>query len=228
MEISEFFINLKKLKINIKLDGEELDIKAPKGLLTKELVGEIRDNKEKLINFLLNEKKRLKHFAIPKTNLKDYYALSSAQKRLYLLQEMEPESTAYNMPYIIPLGTDAEKEKIEEAFLQLIKRHESLRTSFEIEEEEPVQRIHEEVEFKLEEFEITKEEIQEKRQQFIQAFDLSQAPLLRAAIANIQGEGSLLMIDMHHIISDGVSHSILEQDFQGLYSGEELAPLSLQ
>ncbi|NOQ24220.1 MAG: amino acid adenylation domain-containing protein [Bacteroidales bacterium] len=228
MEISGFFIKLKKLKIRIALDGDELDIKAPKGVLTRDLVEEIRNKKEKLIIFFKNENKRLNHFAISKTNFKEYYSLSSAQKRLYLLQEMEQESTAYNMPYIIPLGTDAEKEKIEEAFLQLIKRHESFRTSFEIEGEEPVQRIHEQVEFKLEEFEITKEEIQEKRQQFIQAFDLSQAPLLRVSKVDIKGESSLLMIDMHHIISDGASHSILEKEFQRLYFGEDLPPLSLQ
>ncbi|NOQ24125.1 MAG: amino acid adenylation domain-containing protein, partial [Bacteroidales bacterium] len=166
--------------------------------------------------------------SIPKVKEQDYYALSSAQKRLYLLQQMELDSTAYNIPYIIPLGAEVEKEKIEEAFQQLIKRHESFRTSFEIEGEEPVQRIHEHVEFKLEELTLAKDEVQEKRHQFIQAFDLSKAPLLRVSKVDIKGESSLLMIDMHHIISDGVSHAILEQDFQRLYSGEYLAPLSLQ
>ncbi|NOQ28404.1 MAG: amino acid adenylation domain-containing protein [Bacteroidales bacterium] len=176
----------------------------------------------------INTRDKKDFVSIPKAKEQEYYPLSSAQKRLYLLQEMEPDSKAYNMPYTISLEVEAEKEKIEEAFRQLISRHESFRTSFEIEGEEPVQHIHEQLEFKLEELTITKEEVQEKRQQFIQAFNLSQAPLLRAAKVNIQGEGSLLMIDMHHIISDGVSHAILEQDFQRLYTGEELAPLSLQ
>ncbi|NOQ25782.1 MAG: amino acid adenylation domain-containing protein, partial [Bacteroidales bacterium] len=166
--------------------------------------------------------------SIPKAKEQDCYGLSSAQRRLYLLQQMDLSSTAYNMPYVIPIGAEAEKEKIEEAFLQLISRHESFRTSFEIEGEEPVQRIHEQVEIKIEEITITKEEVQEKRQQFIQAFDLRKAPLLRVSKVDIKGEGSLLMIDMHHIISDGVSHAILEQDFQRLYSGEELPPLILQ
>ncbi|NOQ26058.1 MAG: amino acid adenylation domain-containing protein [Bacteroidales bacterium] len=165
---------------------------------------------------------------ISKAKVQEYYSLSSGQKRLYLLQEMKPDSTVNNMPYIIPLVAEAEKEKIEEVFRLLINRHESFRTSFEIKGEKPVQYIHEQVEFNLEELTVTKEEIQEKRQQFIQAFDLRKAPLLRVSKVDVKGEGSLLMIDMHHIISDGVSHSILEQEFQRLYSGEDLPPLSLQ
>ncbi|NOQ25904.1 MAG: amino acid adenylation domain-containing protein [Bacteroidales bacterium] len=168
-----------------------------------------------------------KFVSIPKAQEQSNYPLSPAQKRMYLLQELELESTAYNMPYIISLGTEADKEKIEEAFRQLIKRHESFRTSFEIEGEEPVQRIHEEVEFTVEEYTITKEEVQQKRHQFIQAFDLSKAPLLRVSKVNVKGGGSLLMIDMHHIISDGKSHEILEKDFYKLLEGRDLEPLQL-
>ncbi|NOQ24221.1 MAG: amino acid adenylation domain-containing protein, partial [Bacteroidales bacterium] len=182
--------------------------------------------KAQAVHILTSEKKSF--VSITKAKEQDYYALSSAQSRLYLLHQMDLASTAYNMPYTIPLGAKADKEKIEEAFQQLIKRHESFRTSFAIAGEEPIQRIHEQVEFKLEELTITKEEVQNQRHQFIQAFDLSKAPLLRVSKVDVKGEGSLLMIDMHHIISDGVSHAILEKDFQRLYVGEELAPLSLQ
>ncbi|NOQ28036.1 MAG: amino acid adenylation domain-containing protein, partial [Bacteroidales bacterium] len=166
--------------------------------------------------------------SIPKAKEQEHYPLSSAQKRMYLLQEMDLESTAYNMPYAMPLEAGVDKNKIEEVFQLLINRHESFRTSFEIKGEEPVQRIHEQVEFTIEELSIEKDEVQEKKHQFIQAFDLSKAPFLRVTKVDVKGEGSLLMIDMHHIISDGVSHAILEQDFQRLCSGEDLSPLSLQ
>jgi amino acid adenylation domain-containing protein len=166
--------------------------------------------------------------SIPKAKEQSNYPLSSAQKRLYLLQQFDLGSTAYNMPGIIPLGTDTDKGKIEEVFKQLINRHESFRTSINIVDQVPVQKIHDQVEFKLEELSIELGELENTREQFVKPFDLSQAPFLRVAIVDIKGEDSLLMIDMHHVISDGTSHAILEQEFHALLSGEELAPLPLQ
>ncbi|NOQ28124.1 MAG: amino acid adenylation domain-containing protein, partial [Bacteroidales bacterium] len=166
--------------------------------------------------------------SIPKTKEQSNYPLSSAQKRLYLLQQFDLTSTAYNMPYIISLGKEADKAKIEEVFKQLINRHESFRTSIIVVDGEPVQHISKDVEFELEEISIETREIENTRNKFIKSFDLSKAPFLRVAIVEIKGEDSLLLIDMHHIISDGTSHTILEKEFQTLFSGEELAPLPLQ
>ncbi|NOQ25821.1 MAG: amino acid adenylation domain-containing protein, partial [Bacteroidales bacterium] len=166
--------------------------------------------------------------SIPKTKEQSNYPVSSAQKRLYLLQQFDLTSTAYNMPYIIPLGKEADKSKIEEVFKQLINRHESFRTSIILVDGEPVQLISKNVAFELEELSIEKPEVENTRNKFIKPFDLSKAPFLRVAIVDIKGEASLLMIDMHHIISDGTSHAILEKEFQILFSGEELALLPLQ
>ncbi|NOQ28022.1 MAG: HAD-IIIC family phosphatase, partial [Bacteroidales bacterium] len=181
----------------------------------------------RLAKYIVNKSSE-EYSSIKPTERKQYYALSSAQRRLYLLQQMDLESTAYNMPHVISLSNDDDNKKIEEVFRQLIKRHESFRTSFEVIEEEPVQRIHEQVEFKLEEFRIKKSEELDFRNKFIQPFLLSQAPLLRVAKVNIEGEKSLIIIDMHHITSDGVSHAILEHEFQALFSGEALPALKLQ
>ncbi|NOQ26330.1 MAG: amino acid adenylation domain-containing protein, partial [Bacteroidales bacterium] len=166
--------------------------------------------------------------SIPKTKEQSNYPLSSAQKRLYLLQQFDLTSTAYNMPNIIPLGKEADKEKIEEVFKQLINRHESFRTSIVLVDQEPFQLISKDVEFKVEELSIENTEVKQVRNKFIKPFDLSKAPFLRVAIVDIKGADSLLMIDMHHIISDGTSHTILEKEFLTLLSGEELAPLALQ
>ncbi|NOQ27793.1 MAG: amino acid adenylation domain-containing protein, partial [Bacteroidales bacterium] len=165
--------------------------------------------------------------SISKVKEQESYVLSSAQKRLYLLQQMDLDSTAYSMPYSIPLGKDIDKNKIESVFQELISRHESFRTSFEIEGEAPVQRIHNQVNFHVEQIEIDKSSENDIRKEFIKSFDLSQAPLLRVAIIDVKGERKRLLIDMHHIISDGVSQSILEKEFQLLYSGEILSELRL-
>ncbi|NOQ27705.1 MAG: amino acid adenylation domain-containing protein, partial [Bacteroidales bacterium] len=175
------------------------------------------------------EKSTKKEFVrIPKAKEHSYYPLSPAQKRLYVLQQFDLTSTAYNMPGIISLGKEADKSKIKEAFKQLINRHESFRTSINVVDHEPVQIISKEVDFKLEELSIENTELENVRNKFIKPFDLSKAPFLRVAIVDIKGEDSLLMVDMHHIISDGTSHSVLEQEFQALLSGEELSPLPLQ
>ncbi|NOQ25416.1 MAG: amino acid adenylation domain-containing protein, partial [Bacteroidales bacterium] len=175
------------------------------------------------------EKSTKKEFvSIPKAKEQSNYPLSSAQKRLYMLQQFDLTSTAYNMPNIITLGKELDKSKIEEVFKQLIKRHESFRTSINIVDEVPFQIISKDVEFEIEEISIENTELENIRNKFIKPFDLSKAPFLRVAIVNIKGENSLLMIDMHHIISDGTSHIILEKEFQALLSGEELSPLPLQ
>ncbi|NOQ28125.1 MAG: amino acid adenylation domain-containing protein, partial [Bacteroidales bacterium] len=141
------------------------------------------------------EKSTKKEFvSIPKVQEQSNYTLSSSQKRLYLLQQFDLDSRAYNMPYVISLEKESDKSKIEEVFKQLINRHESFRTSITVVDSEPVQLISKNVEFEFEEISIENTEIEHARNKFIKPFDLSQAPLLRVAIVDIKGEDSLLMI----------------------------------
>ncbi|MCP5054073.1 MAG: amino acid adenylation domain-containing protein, partial [bacterium] len=192
---------------------------------------------------------------------RDYYSLSSAQKRIYVLQQMDLDNTAYNMPMILPLAPDAEPGKLESVFSRLIARHESLRTSFITVDNQPVQKMHDHVEFEIELFGrgdppwsplngnhsgthgegSHRENIHgegshrglplQSQQDFIRHFDLSRAPLLRVGLIEREpGSKGLphLMIDMHHIISDGISLDVLTEDFLALYEGKELAPLRIQ
>ncbi|MCP4154004.1 MAG: AMP-binding protein, partial [bacterium] len=179
---------------------------------------------------------------------KTYYRLSSAQKRLYVLQQMELESTAYNMPTVFPRKGEIDRIKFENTFKQLIRRHESLRTSFNMIEDEPVQIIHDRVEFKVEYDELSgresgapgtteetettgmpeKEPFEGKIENFIRPFGLSCAPLFRVKLLKITEGSHLVMVDMHHSISDGISGQILVKEFRQLEAGEQLPPLKLQ
>jgi tyrocidine synthetase-3 len=152
---------------------------------------------------------------------KEYYTLSSAQKRLYLLQQMDKDSTAYNIPLVLRLVGIVDKNKLEQSIRGLIRRHESLRTSFIIVDEKPVQRIHDEVDFEIEY--LATDGLGQTR-----TFDLSKAPLLRVGLGIIEEEKHLFRVDMHHIISDGVSSRVLVQDFSTLYAGEEAPEIKLQ
>jgi len=160
---------------------------------------------------------------------KEYFEMSSAQKRIYTLQQLELLSTSYNMPGVLELEGALDVNKLEEAFNKLIQRHEALKTSFELIEDGLVQKVHKKVEFDIEEYEIEKDrKIEDIVKGFIKAFDLSKAPLLRVGLVKVHTNNHILMYDMHHIISDGTSMAILVEEFSKLYAGEELKPLRIQ
>ncbi|MCM3109237.1 acyl carrier protein, partial [Bacillus velezensis] len=84
--------------------------------------------------------------AIQPAQTQDTYPVSSAQKRMYVLQQLEDGGVGYNMPAVLELTGPLDRGRLEETFRQLVERHESLRTSFETGPDgEPVQRIHDSV-----------------------------------------------------------------------------------
>ena len=226
-----------------------------------------------------------------------FYPLSSSQKRLYLLHQIEGSENSYNMPGAFWVKGDIDIQHLEKCFSSLIARHEMLRTSFEMRDGEPVQIIKESVPFRISRAgsipldlvdsnsippypehtaptlsgightasippgishtelippgishtgssplpsaypAALSSELDTLIRSFIQTFDLSAPPLLRAQLCYIPEEPGtattgqtrkLLLLDMHHIISDGVSVDILLRELIRLYNGENLEPLSLQ
>ncbi|HLP60378.1 MAG TPA: amino acid adenylation domain-containing protein, partial [Candidatus Deferrimicrobium sp.] len=127
-----------KVTVLSSLIHKELNVKIPLEELFKTRT--VRGQAEYIAQLGATTKDIFK--AIEPAEQKEYYDLSSAQKRLYFLQQMEPESTAYNISLVVPLGENIEIAKLEETGKKLLARHESLRTSFEIVNNEPVQRIH--------------------------------------------------------------------------------------
>lgn len=187
---------------------------------------------------------------IEKGEKREFYPLSSAQERLYVLQQMDITSTGYNMPMIYVMEGKPNLQRIKETFQKLIQRHEGFRTSFHIIDGNPLQKIHEDVEFKIAYYDLgnrheaignrektdyrTMAKIEDKVEEgdkihhFIRPFDLSQVPLLRVGLIKIEEGKHILMVDMHHIISDGISHSIFIKEFTAIFRGETLPPLPVQ
>ena len=170
-----------------------------------------------------------RYSSIEAVEKREYYDLSSAQKRLYVLQQMEVESTAYNLPEVIPLWETFDPDKLEETFIKLIARHESLRTSFQMVDNHPVQCLMEpsDTRFEIEHYDTQTHDSSFIFNRFSSPFDLTRAPLLRAGVVK-SGEGTFLVVVMHHIISDATSHGVLVNDFKALYQGTELPPLRIQ
>ena len=156
------------------------------------------------------------------------YPASSSQKRMFVQQQFEGIGTSYNIPLAMTVEGRIDPDKVGRTFEALIKRHEPLRTSFEIYNGEIVQRVHKEVDFKLNCMESSQESIDSVLKKLILPFDLSKAPLLRAALVKIHDSGHLLLLDMHHIVSDGISATVLMREFGELYNNICLPELKIQ
>lgn len=176
----------------------------------------------------IQNKKVEEYFAIEPVEEREYYLVSSAEKRLFTLNQFEKESIGYNMPGAIRVQGKLDKEKLEKTFKNLLKRHSTLRTSFEVIEEDVVQRIHKEVEFKVEYMAVEEDKVSLMARNFVRPFNLGTAPLLRVKLLCTGKEEYVLLFDMHHIISDGVSMEILIKEFVLLYGGRELPPLKIE
>ncbi len=166
--------------------------------------------------------------AIEPAEEKPWYPLSSAQKRLYLMQQLEEGSTSYNIPLVVKMKGAVSAEQLEPIFNKLINRHESLRTSFKVVDDVVVQKIEETIDFKLEYRPAEVEDIDKTIRDFVKPFDLSLPPLLRALLVKQGDEEHLLMLDLHHVVTDGVSMDIIIKEFIALWEGKELPELTIQ
>lgn len=165
--------------------------------------------------------------AIPLAEEQDGYPMSSAQKRMFLIWQLNPEETSYNMFSAYKLNGVADAQKIRKALTEITNRHEILRTDFLVRNGELIQQIRQEAEIDFtcfEEFEKSDEELQND---FVRPFVLQNAPLLRAGLVK-RMDGWMLMFDMHHIVGDGTSVGIILQEFMDIYNGREVAPLNRQ
>jgi amino acid adenylation domain-containing protein len=177
-----------------------------------------------------------KYTAIRSVEKKEYYPVSSAQKRMYLLNRVKGKNDiSDNTPGIMTAAGSLDLERVETAVRQLLKRHEVFRTSFVMLAEEPVQRVHQEAvpEFAVEYHGTASSEIEVRgiTRNFVRPFDLGCAPLLRVGLAKLVEKNQnkyLVMYDMHHIIMDGNSMAIFIKEFLQLYHGLRLPRLRVQ
>ncbi len=159
---------------------------------------------------------------------KEYYPLSSPQKRLYLLNQLDSKQINYNMPMAVCIEGAVEKDRLQQALEILVQRHESLRTSFEFIEDEPMQRIHKEADIHMCLLAAGEDDLDKVINNFMKPFDLAKAPLLNIGLVELSAVRHVLVIDMHHIISDGSSMGIFLEELSWIYAGENLQPLRIQ
>ncbi|WP_114905049.1 non-ribosomal peptide synthetase [Kordia sp. SMS9] len=228
--MEELLLKLKELEINLKVVDENLKVIVPKSFDNPTIIKELRDNKSNLINYL-SKRKNLNSTTrdIAKAATKASYPLTPAQFRLFLVNQFNETSLAYNQTGVLKITGKLSTRKLQNVFESLIERHESFRTSFSLDANNtPVQKVLAQVDFEIEEIEGTEANIESIIHKFIRPFDLSNPPLIRVAVMQVSKDTHFLLIDMHHIASDGVSVQILMKEFTQLYEGEYLVPLQTQ
>ncbi|MDW3192235.1 MAG: amino acid adenylation domain-containing protein [Cytophagales bacterium] len=228
MDILDLFSKLNELGVRLSAKGAALEIIDPKNGLSEELKVLIKENESEILDLLEDFDFPAPARQIDKAESKDHYQLSSAQKRLYFIQEFDKTSIAYNLSQVVRIEGAIDKPKLEGAFRNLVDRHEVLRTSFVQQGQEIVQQIHDEFDLEITYFEGGASDIDGLVKSFIRPFDLAFAPLIRIGIIKISEQDHVLMVDTHHIICDGASEGILISDFVRLYQEEELPELSIQ
>lgn len=165
---------------------------------------------------------------IKKAEENSYYPLSLMQKGVYIASSYDEGGVSYNIPQFLHMEGPIDRERLEKAFRQLIVRHEALRTSFHIVNGEPVQKINNDVEFDIEYMECSEDNIAGITGEFIRPFDLSKAPLIRIGLAKLTENRHLFMFDIHHIIGDAQSITILIKEVMLLYYNMDLPELNIQ
>lgn len=156
---------------------------------------------------------------IKKCNKRSSYPLSSAQKRIYLSHtSYDNLSTTYNMPFGIIFDSMPDIKKLENSFKYIINENESFRTYFDFENNEIVQKILDNIDFKLSVEDVEEENIENLYSKFVQPFNLSICPLFRIKLYKLKNNKALLLMDIHHIICDGYSLSLLINRLSYLYN----------
>ncbi|HEX2093748.1 MAG TPA: condensation domain-containing protein, partial [Longimicrobiaceae bacterium] len=159
--------------------------------------------------------------------------LSFAQQRLWLVDRLEPESAAYNMPFALRLRGALDGGALRRSLDALVRRHETLRTVFAEHEGAPVQVIHPVGSVTLETVDLRgapdagAEAERLAEAEALRPFDLAGGPLLRSTLLRLGEDDHVLLFTLHHIVSDGWSTGVLVREVSALYGaltrGEEPA-----
>lgn len=152
------------------------------------------------------------------------HPLTFTQQQLWFINQLQPGTATYNIPVAIHL-TRLNVPALVRSLNEIIQRHDILRTSFEVVNGEPVQKVADTVTFTLPEVNLChlsdeqqQSEVQKlSRKEAQSSFDLGQAPLLRAKLLYLQAEQSILILTLHHLVGDGWSIKVLVQELSAIY-----------
>jgi amino acid adenylation domain-containing protein len=153
------------------------------------------------------------------------HPLTFTQQQLWFINQLQPRTATYNIPVAVHIPGNLNFSALVNSLNAIIQRHEILRTSFELVNGEPVQKVLDIVNFTLPQFDLQhleqpqqETEIKRLSLEIAQtAFDLATAPLLTAKLLKLHPEKSILLLTLHHLIGDGFSINILVKELSAIY-----------
>ncbi|GHO57934.1 non-ribosomal peptide synthetase [Ktedonobacter robiniae] len=175
---------------------------------------------------MLRNREELSTFTLVPQERGDEVPLSFAQQRLWFLAQLDPQSAAYNMPHALRLRGPLHIEALEASFLELLRRHESLRTTFALSEGQPVQRIHSLSGPIVHHIYLEQQNPEQRGQEVLRLaneearrpFDLIEGPLLRVTLLHLGKYEHILLLTLHHIIADAWSMEVLIREMATMYA----------
>ncbi|NTX06686.1 non-ribosomal peptide synthetase, partial [Myxococcus sp. CA040A] len=160
---------------------------------------------------------------VPRT---DDLPLSFAQQRLWFIDQLEPGSTLYNSPLPLRLEGTLDERALRQTFDELVRRHESLRTTFRSEAGQPVQKISPATVVPMQKVDLSDMDPEDLRtaeanrlvnEEARRPFDLARGPLLRTLLLKLRPQEHILVLHVHHIVSDGWSLGVFVREMTALY-----------
>jgi aspartate racemase len=225
--ISELLNNLHSLDVKIWVDGNTLRYSAPKETLTPDLLNQLRERKAEILVFLQKNNTAVNSNLTPILPVRrdKNLPLSFSQQRLWFLEKFEPNGSTYCIASVYRLTNTLNVSALEQSLNELVRRHEILRTTFPTVDGQPVQVISPETRFTLPlinllELPPNQREAEARRQATQEAqhpFDLDQGLLFRAKLLRLTEQEHILLLNMHHIISDGWSFDVSFRELAALY-----------
>ena len=210
----------------------------------EKLAETLSPNKRQLLELLLKEKARKAEPApakatpvkIPRREKFSPGPVSSAQQRLWFIDQLDPGTPAFNIPAAVRLLGSLDVKVLERCFDEIIKRHESLRTSFAADDGLPLQFIATALKFEIPIVDLRHLPEAERMahveklvtSECQRSFDLTRAPLLRATLVVLGEQDHVLVMMMHHIIGDVWSVRVVMKELAALYeafSAHQPSPL---
>ncbi len=202
--------------IELWVEGSRLRYRAPRGVLTAELLEQLRCHKQDLIAALRDAKPTGLPGESPAVG-----PLSYGQQALWFIHHGEPQSAAYNVAFITRIVSAVDVEALHRTLQAILDRHPSLRATFPLRDGEPVQYIHawQAVDFRQVEVPDGNDDAlrMHVEQSYREPFQLESGPLLRARLFTCTPESHVLLVTIHHIACDGWSLWILQDEFRVLY-----------
>ncbi|NWE18993.1 non-ribosomal peptide synthetase, partial [Pseudomonas sp. P7548] len=198
--------------------------------LARRFIGLPLEKRQLFLQALQKEGVDFSRFPIPAgVEAQDRQALSYAQQRMWFLWQLDPASGAYNLPGAVRLKGALNLGAMAQAFDSLVARHETLRTVFQRQADERLLQVAIEPNVAIEQLDVSTLAPAEREQAVVEAatrqsllpFDLEHGPLLRVQLLKLDEQEHVLLLTLHHIVSDGWSMNVLIDEFIRCYDAHE-------